>query len=370
MIAHRFFRTPTAALAFLSICGACLLVVTLAAEAKPKKESKKAAADPYAEYVWPPPPDEPRIKLEGIFSARVDVEADSKLRKLLIGASPDSPYDRLRKPFAVAIDRQGRILVSDSGNAALIRFNVEGKQMDVFGTQGAVRLKLPLGLGLGADETIYVADAGLQRVVAFDAEGKLVGVWGKEGELGNPTDVAVSPDGKKLYVADSKEHRIVVFEIASGKLLSSFGRRGGGEGEFSFPTSLVFGTDGNLYVVDQINSRIEVVTPSGEFVDEFGALGVAFGNFVRPKDIAIDDAGLIYVTDNAFNNVQLFDADFTLLTFVGEGGAGPGRFLGASGVAVRGDRFAVVDQLGARVQVFRFLKSRAPAETTPRRDDD
>ena len=80
-----------------------------------------------------------------------------------------------------------------------------------------------------------------------------------------------------------------------------------------------------------------------------------FGNFVRPKDVAVDEVGFIYVTDNAFNNVQLFDVDFSLLTFVGEGGTGPGRFHGASGVAVRGDEMAVVDQLGHRPQVFRFI---------------
>jgi hypothetical protein len=73
--------------------------------------------------------------------------------------------------------------------------------------------------------------------------------------------------------------------------------------------------------------------------------------------VAVDRRGFIYVTDNAFNNVQLFDADFQLLTFVGSGGRGPGTFWGASGVGVRGDEFAVVDQLGHRLQLFRFLET-------------
>ena len=86
-----------------------------------------------------------------------------------------------------------------------------------------------------------------------------------------------------------------------------------------------------------------------------GSLGVGYGNFVRPKDVAVDEVGFIYVTDFAFNNFQLFDADFSLLTFVGQGGVTPGLFLGPSGIAVRGKEIAVVDQLGHRLQVFRFL---------------
>lgn len=322
---------------------------------KAKKSDGQPREDPYAEYVWPLPPDNPRIKLEEIYTQRSDIEGESKLKKILIGASPQSVYDRLAKPFAVALDSEGRILVSDSANAALIRFDRKENKMDVFGTQGAVRLKLPLGLGLGPDDTVYVADAGLRQVVAIDTEGKITAVFGRSEELANPTDAALSPDGSRLYVADSKAHQIVVFDAATAKRVSAFGRRGEGDGEFNFPTSLAFGPEGNLFVVDQINSRVQVFDPGGEYLDEFGNLGVGFANFVRPKDIAVDEVGFVYVTDNAFNNFQLFDSDFTLLTFVGEGGSGPGRFHGASGIAVRGEEIAVVDQLGRRVQLFRFL---------------
>lgn len=342
----------------MAILLAILLSAGTAGEALAKKDKKKKKAeaeDPYAEYVWPPPPDEARIKLEEVYTGRADIEAKSSFKKMLIGSGPQSPFDRLRKPHAAAIDSRGRILVTDWGNAALIRFDRTERRMDVFGTRGAVALKQPLGLDLGPDDTAYVADAALRRVVAYDPEGKLVAVLGRQGELTNPTDAALSPDGKRIYVADSKAHQIHVFALESGDLVASFGKRGEGEGEFNFPTSLDIDGEGNLYVVDQINARVQVLSPDGEYLDEFGKLGVGFANFARPKDVAIDEVGFIYVVDNAFNNVQLFDADFTLLTFVGAGGRGPGRFYGASGIAVRGDEFAVVDQLGRRVQVFRFL---------------
>jgi len=339
-------------LAILLIGGS---VVDVSAKKKKNKKGDAPTADPYAEYVWPPPPDEPRIKLEAVIRGRVDVEAKSNFRRKLLMSGPQSQFDWLNKPFAVDYDPQGRILVTDSGNSALLRFDREGKRMDVFGTQGRIRLSQPLGLDVSKDGTIYVADGRLNKIVAFDSDGKVIDVYGKAGDLTNPTDVAVSPGGGRLYVADSKAHQIVVFDRESGEIVNIIGKRGEGPGEFSWPTSLAFDDEANLLVVDQINSRVQRLTGDGEFIDQIGQLGVGFANFVRPKDIAVDEVGFIYVTDNAFNNVQLFDSDFTLLTFVGAGGDGPGFFHGASGVAVKDDQFAVVDQLGQRLQIFRFL---------------
>jgi len=341
--------------------GVCLLLAALVAAAfvsesfAKKRQKSEEPADPYADIVWPPPPDPARIKLETVITGRGDVELASKFKKKLLKASSRDPYDWLRKPFAVEFDLEGRILVTDTENMALLRFDRAGRKMDVLGTRSQVKLKIPLGIDVGPDGTIYVADGGLQQVVAFDSEGTVLRVYGRSGELSNPTDAAVSPDGSKLFVADSKAHRIVVFEVAGGAFVTSFGRRGEGEGEFSWPTSLTFGPEGDLFVLDQINCRVQVFGEDGEYQDQFGRLGPGYGEFIRPKDIAVDDVGFIYVTDNAFNNVQLFDADFSLLTFVGTGGQEPGRFNGASGVAVRGDEFAVVDQIGHRLQIFRFL---------------
>lgn len=320
-----------------------------------KKDRNKAGEDPYAEFVWPPPPDTPRIKLEAVITGRADVEGGTKWKRRLLGTSDLTPYDRFKKPFGVEFDNQGRVLVSDWGNAALIRVDRAERKMDVLGTRGGLVLKAPMGIDVGPDDRIYVADAKLAKVVAFDPEGKVVMAYGRQGEIVNPTDALVSGDGKTLYVADSKAHKILMFEIATGELKESFGKRGIEDGEFNFPTSLAWGPDGTIFVLDQLNSRVQEFGADGEFRDRFGEMGKGFGSFLRPKDVAVDEMGFIYVTDNAFNNLQLFDIDYTLLTFVGSGGRRPGEFMGASGVDVRGDEFAVVDQLGARLQIFRFI---------------
>lgn len=331
-----------------------LWVAVLSACASAPKQATPEA-DPYARYVWPPPPDEAKIRLVTILSGRADVEAESKWKRALIGASPHAVFDFLRKPFAAVFDAQGRLWVSDPGLHALVRFDRQNRRYDVFGTTGSLRLKTPLGLGLGPDGTVYVADADLKRVLAYGPEGELKTAYGKPGELENPTDAAVSPDGKKLYVTDSKAHRVVIFEAATGRVVGSFGERGSGEGQFSFPSALCFDAEGHLFVVDQINARVQVFDSDGTFLQVIGGLGVGFGNFVRPKDVAVDNQGRLYVSDAAFNNVQIFDRELRLLTFVGETGEQPGQFRIASGIAVRPGEFAVVDQLGRRVQLFRYL---------------
>jgi sugar lactone lactonase YvrE len=308
--------------------------------------------------VWPPPPDKARIKLEEVIAGRIDVEAKSKFRRQLTTSAPQSPYDWLRKPFAVAIDSRGRILVTDSGSSSLIRFDRKARRMDVLGVRSTIRLQLPMGLAVGPDDVVYVADATFRAVVAFDPDSNVQTVYGRQGELLNPTDVAVSPDATELFVADSKAHKIVVFDLATREVKRSFGSEGVEPGQFRFPTSLSFSPEGDLFVVDQLNARVQIFDPEGVYLDQLGGRGVAFGNFVRPKDVVVDEIGLVYVVDNAFNNLQIFDQDLTLLTFVGQMGSEPGQFLGASGVAVRGQELAVVDQLGHRLQIFRFLETK------------
>ena len=347
-------RTHLAALTTLAALS--LVMTTIGTEASAQKSAKEGD-DPYASYVWPPPPNKARFKLERIITGRRDVESGgSKMKRFLIGASPPGPFDLLEKPTGVAIDDRGRILVTDWAKGALYRFDIDDARMDVFGTAGETTLKRPLGVDVAPDGTIWVADQEQAIVIGFDADGNVKRVLAGNGQTDNPVGVTVSPDGAELYVVDSKKHAIMVFDITSGKVVREIGKGGGDQpGQFAFPTALDFDEDGNLVVVDQLNARVQLLTPDGEFEDAFGGLGVGFGDFVRPKDIAITSEGLMLVTDQAFNNFQVFDIDFTLLTFVGSGGSGPGQMQGIFGIDERDGLIVVAEQLGKRVQVFRYL---------------
>lgn len=77
-----------------------------------------------------------------------------------------------------------------------------------------------------------------------------------------PSDIAVDVDGN-LYVLDSGNHRIQKFGPDS-KYIATFGRQGQGPAEFYFPLSLEIDAKGYLYVSDPNNQRIVVLTPDGK----------------------------------------------------------------------------------------------------------
>ena len=62
---------------------------------------------------------------------------------------------------------------------------------------------------------------------------------------------------KNMYIIDSKNHRILIYDT-NGTQLHSFGTQGSGEGEFNVPTGIAVDTSGNVYVCDSCNNRIVV----------------------------------------------------------------------------------------------------------------
>lgn len=81
-----------------------------------------------------------------------------------------------------------------------------------------------------------------------------------------PSDVAIDKEGN-VYVLDSGNHRIQKFD-PDGNFLATFGRRGQGPGEFQYPQSLDLDPDGNLYVSDSGNQKIQILKPDGSLAEE------------------------------------------------------------------------------------------------------
>src|ERR1700687_354438 len=128
----------------------------------------------------------------------------------------------------------------------------------------------------------------------------------------------------------------------------AFGDPGSGPGQFNWPAGLLAGGDGNLYVADRDNARIQVFDPNGKYVSQFGT-----EQLYGPTGVARDGAGNFYVVDSARDRVQVFDSAGELLFGFGESGSGPGQFQLPLRVAVQSSgNVLVADHFGRRVQIF------------------
>jgi DNA-binding beta-propeller fold protein YncE len=115
--------------------------------------------------------------------------------------------------------------------------------------------------------------------------------------------------------------------------------------------------EGNLYVADTMNDRIEVFDADGAFLRTWGKNGDGPGYFARPKGVAVDSDGHVWVADGVQDRVQVFTNEGQLLITMGGHGLLPGQFQGIVNVASdnRRNRIYTSEIYPGRVQEFRYV---------------
>jgi DNA-binding beta-propeller fold protein YncE len=212
-------------------------------------------------------------------------------------------------------------------------------------------------VALGRNGEVLVADAELGYVVRMDRNGTGLGTLG-EGLFKRPTGLARDAERGHIYVADTHAHDVKVLDD-DGNLLRVLGHRGEGDGEFNFPTHLCF-AQGELYVTDTMNNRVQVFSAEGEVISrKFGQRGLYVGQMVRPKGVAVDEEGNVYVVESYYDHLLVYDRSGQFLLGIGGTGAATGKFYLPAGVWVDSrNRVFVADMFNGRVAVFQFLGAR------------
>ncbi|HEX5981190.1 MAG TPA: SBBP repeat-containing protein, partial [Nitrososphaeraceae archaeon] len=85
---------------------------------------------------------------------------------------------------------------------------------------------------------------------------------------------------------------------SDGKFLKMWGSEGSKKGQFIEDHGIVVDSEGNVYVVDTRNVRVQKFDSDGNFITMWGSLGCKDDQFLIPHDIAIDSEGNLYVTDS------------------------------------------------------------------------
>src|SRR5215213_8315215 len=153
-------------------------------------------------------------------------------------------------------------------------------------------------------------------------------------QFSKPYGLGIAPDGN-LWVANGGKDRFEIF-APDGTYLETWGTPGSAEGEFEFyaPESgygtaygdVDFDADGNFYVLDTGNHRVQKFNADRKFLLAWGSKGDSEGQFLAPPSIAVSAEGRVYVADERRHDVQIFDSEGTFLGAFGEYGDRDGQF--------------------------------------------
>jgi len=270
-------------------------------------------------------------------------------------------------PSDVAISAKGAIYVVDGLNHCLKSFDPNGKLLATFGQKGSANAQFnyPLGLTVGASGKVYVADSGNHRIQIFDPTGQFlakIDLPSRNGKQADPTDLVANESTHACFIVDNDNHRILHYDLETLKLKQIHGTPGTKRREFHYPFSIAQTREGDLCVVEVLNTRVQVLNPEGLFVTFIGDWGVDKGQFYRPKGIAIDDQDLVYVSDGYLGVVQIFDSTGQFLDIVTDPNTGKvKKFVTPMGLSIDSQqRLYVVEMTLNRVGVYRFLKATTP----------
>jgi DNA-binding beta-propeller fold protein YncE len=285
-------------------------------------------------------------------------------------APPPRPWLYADNSYA-AID--GDLLVlSQPRHHAVLLFHVgrmPPELLHVVGTQGraAGQFIRPTGVAISATlDRIAVSDAGNNRIQLFRLErgqasevlrvsfAKSSGRGGQErGEFNAPEGLTLDREGN-LYVCDAGNARIQVLD-AQLRFARQWGVRGVGVGRLALPLAIAIGPAGDrVYVADGGNPRVHVFDPQGNLHGEQGRLTpTKGGTLAYPFGLAVSSKGVVYVTDSRRHVVQQLDAHGNFVSEWGKPGQEPGRFFQPEGIAIDAKgRLLVVDFGSHRGQWF------------------
>jgi len=222
---------------------------------------------------------------------------------------------------------------------------------------------MPHGLTVDQENNIWITDVALHQVFKFNAQKKLLMKLGIEKvadsdslHFNMPTDVAIAKDGS-FYVADGYGNSRIIKFSAEGKYLMEWGRPGTGEGEFNTPHAIDLDSNGNVYVADRENKRIQKFNADGTFIQSWSGNQMEYLysltiDKLTQKLFAVDFS---FSEDSIIYGSNVFEAkDTGVITLFGRAGAYKGPVSRYHDIVVDKDgNLYICDILENKIQKFK-----------------
>lgn len=326
----------------------------------------KEVSAPKERFFWPPLPDTPRIEFIDTHTGAKSLAGEVSVGFLDFLVGEDGDQFLLSAPVDIVSNGSGKIYVVDQKNGRLPMFDMKKRAVSSLGGgEGERVFTRPTGISIDSDGNIYVADTSNRKIYILDPSGSIKNVLTISDHVTSIGGLVVDSSRKRLLVADIRGHKIATFGL-DGSHQGSFGKRGGGDGEFNFPTAVALDREGNIVICDSLNARIQRFTPDLKFINAFGRRGDGLGDFAVPKGVAVDSEGHIYVTDGKSNKIGIFNNKGELLlefgaTFMAKPGLSitPGGLYMPMGIFIdQNDTIYVVENMNARFQIFQYMNEK------------
>ena len=221
---------------------------------------------------------------------------DQLVRKFGSHGSGSGQFTEL---YGLAFDADNHVYVSDYSNHRVQKFNISGKYLLQMGHRGSGNGQLcyPMGIAVHNDR-LYVADTSNYRISVFQLNGQFCSTIGSV-QLSSAYDVTVSGNGH-LLVADYSNNCITSFTL-DGTYVGRFDK-----GQLNCPRVLTTDLNGFVLVMESNNHRVTVFDKDGACVCRFGSQGSANGQFCNPYGVVVNPNGNIYISDYSNKRVQIF----------------------------------------------------------------
>jgi len=217
------------------------------------------------------------------------VKADPNFLKL-----PPDMY--LGEAAGVAVNSKGHVFVLSRGNTTgpaygaaatqLLEFDANGKYLREIG-HNLYAWSFAHAVRVDKDDNIWVTDKGSDMIIKFNPDGKVIMVFGRKQEASDEGTGPLKHPRPPLPAVD---------------------------GQFRQVTDVAWDAAGNTYISDgYINSRVGKVDKDGNWVKSWGQPGHGPGEFSTPHSIATDNQGNVYVADRGNGRIQVFDGDGNFL---------------------------------------------------------